>query len=193
MKPLKISSLVLILILLISCGGDPGYKLSKQEKEDYLRKGQNITARSFEILSGELKAAIQREGFEGAIPYCHLKAVLIIDSVADPYQVEVNRVSIRNRNPENAASKKEKAILENWEMLLAKGEVIKPEVKAFSEKEVYYYSPIFMKPLCLTCHGTPGKELTDSTFTIISRFYPEDLATGYKENDLRGMWAVRFR
>jgi hypothetical protein len=52
---------------------------------------------------------------------------------------------------------------------------------------VGYVEPIFVQPLCLTCHGT---ELAPELEAAIEQHYPSDEATGYVAGDLRGMfWA----
>jgi len=193
MKSLRIISFIMVIFILMSCGGRSSYKLSKKEKETYLFKGKNITAKGFEILSTELQKTLQNEGFESAIPYCHLKAVLLIDSIAEPYNVDVSRISLKNRNQENAPDALETEILEEYAVLLKEGKQIGPKVIAVNEKEALYCSPIFIKPTCLLCHGTVGKEVTQNALDLIIQYYPEDQATGYDENDIRGMWTVRFK
>jgi len=47
-------------------------------------------------------------------------------------------------------------------------------------------------PACMKCHGQAGKEIDAKTMEIISQKYPDDLATGYKEGDLRGLWKITF-
>jgi cytochrome c len=50
-----------------------------------------------------------------------------------------------------------------------------------------------MKPLCLNCHGEPGKQINEATFNAIKAKYPKDKAMGYKEGDFRGLWVVKVR
>jgi len=56
-----------------------------------------------------------------------------------------------------------------------------------------YYKPIKIgMPACLNCHGTEGKEIAMKTLVAIRQKYPDDLATGYKEGEFRGMWKITF-
>lgn len=193
MKTNKIIALFLVIVLGISCGERSDYKLSKDEHEQYLSKGKNITAKAFELLSSELKAAIQEEGIDHTIPYCHLKAIILIDSISGPFGVTVGRTSLQSRNPENIASELEKEILVQFEEKFKAGKNLEPVVMAIDRKEALYCSPIFMKPLCLSCHGAPEKYIARNTMDLIKLYYPNDQATGYNENDFRGMWTVKFK
>lgn len=56
-----------------------------------------------------------------------------------------------------------------------------------------YLRVIGTAPLCLTCHG-PAESLDPSLKTVLARAYPQDRATGFAENDVRGwFWAERVR
>jgi len=47
-----------------------------------------------------------------------------------------------------------------------------------------------MQKKCLVCHGTIGKEMAAKTNATIKSFYPNDLAIGFQEGDLRGIWSI---
>lgn len=192
-KANQLIALFLIIVLGISCGGKSGYELSKDEQSQYLSKGKNITAKAFELLSSQLKSAIQEGGIDHAIPYCHLKAIVLIDSISEPYSVKVNRTSLQARNHENNPNELEREILIQFEEEFKSGKNLEPMVLAISKNEALYCSPIFLKPLCLNCHGTPGVDIAQNTLDLINQYYPNDNATGYQENDFRGMWSVTFK
>lgn len=55
-----------------------------------------------------------------------------------------------------------------------------------------YLRVIGTAPLCLTCHG-PADSLDPGLKTVLARAYPQDRATGFAENDVRGwFWAERL-
>lgn len=90
------------------------------------------------------------------------------------------RVSVKNRNPLNAASAQQAEILQQWQS----GQ-IKP---AFYQAEGKFYTmhPIKVaQPLCLSCHGDAAT-LGKKAGAEIARLYPQDKATGYRLGDLRG-------
>ena len=62
-----------------------------------------------------------------------------------------------------------------------------PGVVLIDKNTVGYVEPIFMQPLCVTCHGA---ELAPDLQARLEELYPEDQATGYSAGDLRGVfWA----
>ena len=65
-------------------------------------------------------------------------------------------------------------------------------VRSKSAKEIHFFKPILLQPLCLNCHGTPGKQIQNSTLAKIQVLYPSDQAFDYKEGDLRGVWHIVF-
>jgi hypothetical protein len=46
--------------------------------------------------------------------------------------------------------------------------------------------------MCLQCHGKPGTDLSETTIAKLSQLYPNDKATGYGINELRGIWIVEM-
>ena len=45
---------------------------------------------------------------------------------------------------------------------------------------------------CLKCHGKPDIDIAQGTLKKINQLYPNDLAKGYKLDDLRGLWKIEF-
>jgi hypothetical protein len=56
-------------------------------------------------------------------------------------------------------------------------------------KSVRYLKPIITQAPCLSCHG-PAESISPEVKSIIDTNYPEDKATGYQINDLRGAVSV---
>jgi hypothetical protein len=62
-----------------------------------------------------------------------------------------------------------------------------PGVVLIDDKTVGYVEPIFVQPLCVTCHGG---ELESDLKAKLTELYPADQATGYAAGDFRGVfWA----
>lgn len=60
------------------------------------------------------------------------------------------------------------------------------------EENMIYYKPILTAmPACLQCHGNE-EQIEPETWKKIQALYPEDKATGYGLNELRGMWKIEF-
>jgi hypothetical protein len=113
----------------------------------------------------------------------------ITDSMATVYKALIKRVTDKPRNPKNKANAEELQYLENFKKQVAAGVEVKSiTVQMGNETEFYY--PIVTNSMCLKCHGTIGKELETLTLSKIKELYPTDKATGYKENEVRGIWSI---
>ena len=189
MKP-RIGIYLLVLIFIgFSCRYDPVNRMEKKLME----KGQGIAAESFKTLSGQLKAALEDGGIQGAVKYCNLAANPLVDSLSKAHHVKIRRVTFNARNPQNHPDETEKEVLVNYEYLDKQG--LKAEAVLFDmdDGSKIYFQPIYIeKALCLICHGNPGSTMTEENREFILSLYPEDEATGYQLNDFRGMWAISF-
>jgi hypothetical protein len=56
-------------------------------------------------------------------------------------------------------------------------------------KMVGYY-PITTNAMCMQCHGDVNTQIKPEVLKNIQGLYSNDLATGYGENELRGIWVV---
>lgn len=156
-----------------------------------VEKGKVVVREAFSLLSSNLLVAIAGGGPTNAIPFCSVKALPLTETISQAHSVELRRVSARQRNLKNAPSKQEQAILQEFQNALENGEKPSPKVVR-GQNEAFFYAPIQINtPLCLACHGDPGKDLAAETSEVLRGLYPDDQATGYKLGDLRGMWVVR--
>lgn len=162
-------------------------KETVSEQKDYLSEGKKITAIAFAALSGKLQNAMQRDGVSGAVSYCNLAALPLIDSLSKAHEVNIKRTSLKYRNPIDAPTDSETKVLNTFADQLQNKEALSPIVK-----EHNFYAPIMIAPPCLKCHGKIGETLAESDYKHILKTYPEDKAIGYSLGDLRGMWVVSF-
>ena len=109
--------------------------------------------------------------------------------------IQVRRVAMRLRNPVNAPDDFERPWLENAASSTAEnpidsyGELIPATETAAAEYR--HIAPIYLKPLCVTCHGSPAQIPTEVQAVLQER-YPEDVATGFAIGELRGAISVRI-
>ncbi|MFN0068401.1 MAG: TSUP family transporter [Limisphaerales bacterium] len=156
-------------------------------------EGGRIVSAAFNRLSGELMRAMAAGGVSNALAVCSEKAPLLTAEVGATNDVRLRRVALRNRNPANSPDPEERAVLEAFVATVTVGTSPVPRVAARADGTATYFAPIVLNnPLCLRCHGTPGKELAEADAALIRRFYPDDRATGFALGDLRGMWRVDF-
>lgn len=158
-----------------------------------MERGKAIVTEAFSVLSSNLMAAMQRGGIVEALPYCSVKAIPLTEGISATKGVELRRLSHKPRNPLNRAEGKELEVLRAFEQSLTEGTALQPVVVADEEGRMVFRAPIVLNnPLCLNCHGEPGKDIKSEAQTLLEELYPEDQATGFKLGELRGMWRVRF-
>lgn len=159
------------------------------EDVNYEEAGQNIANAAKAELGKNLVAAINEYGAPGAVTFCNTRAIPLTDSIAGVYHAYVKRVSDKPRNPDNVANDAELAYITHAKEQLASGEQPKPQLTEAGGKMIGYYA-ILTNSMCLQCHGQKDKDILPATYTNIKKAYPDDKATGYGDNELRGIWVV---
>jgi hypothetical protein len=156
-----------------------------------LEKGDYLTNITQDTLKKELFAAIGSKGVANAVEYCKLNADLITSIYEQENVNTVTRTALKFRNPQNAPDSLERIVLNEYGRLQNNGGPINPSI-IINQSGIHYFKPILINNACLVCHGSPGKEINNEVYKQIKNKYPDDLATGFKEGDLRGMWHVVF-
>lgn len=154
-------------------------------------KGRKLAMSTKAILGKNLLQAIQKEGTSGAITFCNTRAIFLTDSMSNELGARIKRVSDLNRNPQNTANEQELNYIRNAKVQIAAGN----EAEALIiESPDYYtgYYPIMTNNMCLQCHGIPDQDVKPEVLNTLKSLYPEDLATGFKEGDLRGIWVIEM-
>ena len=143
-------------------------------------------------LKGELMAAMQSGGPTAAIEVCNTRAPAIAESVSLEQGVEIGRVSLKNRNPDNSANEWQAAVLMDFQNRVDSGEDAaglswQETAETGGGAEYRFMKAIPTGAVCLACHG---KVLAPEVAAQIESLYPEDKATGFSEGDLRGAFVV---
>lgn len=157
-----------------------------------IEKGKQFAMQTKGVLGKNLLNAIKTKGVENALEFCSVKAIELTDSVAQSLDAKIKRVSDKNRNPENAANDEELKYILQVKDLLAKNKKPNPQIKEVNDRWIAYY-PILIDKMCLQCHGQKNTEILPKTLSKINELYPNDKATGYAENELRGIWVVDMK
>ena len=142
-------------------------------------------------LGKNLVMALNEKGSDGAVEFCNIRAIPIIDSISLELDAKVKRVSDKPRNSDSQANEAELAYINNWKVAKENGEKYPPLLTEIGEKMVGYY-PIVTNQMCLQCHGTPEKEVNTKTLNTIKKIYPADKALGYSEEEIRGIFVVEM-
>lgn len=177
----------------MAMGCNSNNSLSKEDQVALKKMGADITQRTAQSLQKALKGAIDSVGIIGAIDYCNLHALEITHQASEQEKHKIKRTALKLRNPNNKAGVRDKMVLKLFDKASGRGEAIGATLDLHENGEVFYYEPIMMQPLCLNCHGAPGKQINEATFNAIKAKYPKDKAMGYKEGDFRGLWVVKVR
>jgi hypothetical protein len=138
---------------------------------------------------------VEKGGHEGAIAACNDKAPKMAAAVSQETGWAIRRVSLKNRNPKAVPDAWEKAALEDFDRRAAAGEsgatLEKAEIVADGDKRVLrYMKALPTQGVCLKCHGAE-EQLAPEVKARLKELYPADLATGYKEGQIRGALTVK--
>lgn len=183
-------SIILVAILMVSCKRSE--VLTEEKKQEYITKGKDIAQSSFKALSGKLTEQMKAGGPKQAIPFCNVEAMPLTDSLSKEYNVSIKRTSDKFRNPKNEPTQRELEVITNYKDQKSKGAFLEPIVEESADKIVHFYAPILASNKCLACHGKLEETLKVQTDSIIKSLYPNDLATGYGDEELRGIWSITF-
>jgi hypothetical protein len=181
-------SIIFLPLALASCEREK--PVSRMPREQAVKLAREAAQDAFAQLSGELAKAIESGGPVAAIPVCSGKAGSVVAEVAAKRQLAMVRLSDRPRNPAQAAQGSDLAAIETFRSAIQRGETPAPLDEAMADGSTVLRLPITVsQPLCLQCHGSES-DVTAETRKAILAVYPDDKATGYSLNDLRGIWRI---
>lgn len=163
------------------------YKSTNSFKENGLR----IALETKAVLSKNLMGKIQKQGTIAAIEFCNIKALPLTDSMALVNNVFIKRVSDKPRNSKNKATLEEEKYIDIFKENIKKDKDSEPILVEKNNIASVYY-PIVTNSMCLQCHGNLKGEVSDDTFAVIQKKYPNDKAIGYDINEVRGIWNITF-
>lgn len=155
-------------------------------------EGAKITKQAFTTLSSNLQQALGDGGVANALEFCNIQAMPLTDSLSKNYDVEIRRASHQPRNPANRADSLEAVSIKKYITALEANGELKPYTYRTHNSFIYHAPIRITGQLCLNCHGTPGKDISEKDMRVIRELYPEDEATGFSQGDLRGIWAIEF-
>lgn len=188
----SIAASLFVFMFLVSC--NPKLQPDNAAKNEvdtmsFTQQGDSISTIMQRVLLSNLIQATKAGGPSYAVAFCNERAMSLTDSLSEKYHCRIQRISEKYRNPTNKPNKYDE------DVLLRLGSSTSGEPLLVSENgRVVYYKPIrIANPACLNCHGNEGKEIAVKTLEAIRKKYPDDMATGYKEGDLRGMWKITFQ
>lgn len=182
-----------IVFVIASCSRQENKTASSEEDvvkvELTIEKAKEYAMATQKILGKNLMHALGTKGADGAIEFCSEKAIVLTDSSANDLKVSIQRVSDKPRNQENHANKAELQIIQAYKNQIAEGLKLEPQKFTDTDGAASYSVPILTNAMCLNCHG--NEEIAENTAEKLKKLYPEDKATGYSDNELRGLWVIK--
>jgi nitrate reductase cytochrome c-type subunit len=191
--------IVAVIFIFYSCAQNDkknsNNNVSSEESEinmqEYLLKGKSIAIATKELLGKQLINAINAKGTDKALEFCNIKAIPLTDSMSVHLGAKIKRVSDKYRNPDNAANEMELEYIKQAQSEITQHGNAKPRIFEDHGKVIGYY-PIVTNALCLQCHGNLETDINEATRTAINIKYPQDKATAYSINELRGIWVIEM-
>lgn len=192
MKKFVLFSAVLFLSFLIySCSSK-----HKPELTENIKTGLGADAKQFsESLKSILLKEIQTNGLPAAVSVCSDTAQILTNNFGITKGIYIKRVSFNNRNPNDYPDEFESKALKHFEELKSIGQLndsteFVDVIESDGIKSVRYLKPILIQAPCLNCHGQ-RENIMPEVKAIIDSKYPNDKATGYSINDLRGAISIK--
>jgi hypothetical protein len=182
----------LIVLLVASCGQNPRQSdMDTETYSRYLAAGNEVSGLAQTTLLSNVSKAMEQGGSLYAVEFCNLEASGITDSLNNRCNCEIVRISAKNRNPENGLKTDTDEKLWAYFMASHRDGAVHDTLVQEGQQVVYYKPILTAMPACLQCHG-PVPEINLETYSKIRELYPDDQATGYGMNELRGLWKISF-
>lgn len=145
-------------------------------------------------LKQQLSSAMQAGGAIAAVELCKLKAPEIADNINKGSLLKIKRTSLELRNLNNAPEDWEQKILVLFTQQYANGKpagelVYSEQIDDQNITTLRMMRAIPIQTVCLTCHGDP-QTLAPELTKALQENYPNDNATGYSIDELRGAFSL---
>lgn len=104
-----------------------------------------------------------------------------------PANIKIKRTALKYRNILNKPDNLDKKVMNN----IIASKTMTP-VMVETKKSYRVYKPLSCMQPCLACHGDI-KNMNPKTVAKIKKYYPKDLANGFKLNDFRGVVVAEIK
>ncbi|MCB1096563.1 MAG: DUF3365 domain-containing protein [Verrucomicrobiae bacterium] len=169
-------------------------KLDESERfQEVKRRGREAAnALKGNLFNAQMKSSIESGGAASALQICQTAAMPITDGTAQQFDgVTLHRTSLKVRNPANKPDPSDLEVLTAFQVRHEAGMEAPQEIIKETETEIRYYEPLFVKKICLNCHGSHDS-MAPEVVDKLRLLYPDDQAYGYEEGDFRGVIRVDF-
>lgn len=151
------------------------------------------------VLGKTLKSQLMKQlkadptALQGAY-FCSKNATLITNEVNAkfPSNIKVRRTALKYRNPANKPDETDIKVMKEIQSQIKAGDFKKKPIVVKVANGNRVYVPLIAKKACLKCHGVKS-QINPKVKETIAKAYPKDLATGFKEGDLRGVVVAEIK
>ena len=190
-KIISLSVFLLAFLICTGCADKPKPQLTEE-----IKSGLRQDAKGFmESLKSVLVKEMQTNGIVAAVSVCSDTAQVLTNNYGVNKGIYIKRVSFKNRNPNNQPDEFESKALQYFEELKSSGKLTETTEYFEMIEENGVFNVRFMKPIilqapCLGCHGAV-ENIGPDVKAVLNNKYPDDKATGYQIDDLRGAVSIQ--
>jgi len=186
---MRLTAITSILLLLVAL---PAYA-ELTEQQQFEKEAQAAIKEFAGSLKKALLSAMQDGGPVEAVAVCNLVAPTLATEMSKKYDMDISRTSLRIRNPDNEADQWETGVLQKFESRLSAGEAIQKisfteKVETEMNQQWRMMKAIPTDKVCLACHGS---KIATPIQAKLDKYYPNDMATGFKLGEIRGAFSVK--
>ena len=166
--------------------------LSTMHADDITVKKEGISYIKMlgKALKTELKAHMKADpSGVAAMGFCTQQAEEITKKVNQelPKDVRVYRTSLKTRNEHNAPDATDTQVMRAYQKKADEKKLDPKDIQMMKVDGITrVYKPLLIKPVCMKCHGD-SKNISTDIKAVLTKVYPKDMATGFKEGDFRGV------
>lgn len=163
---------------------------------ELLAKARNTSKSLLGTLKEQLTKAMEKGDTKKAVIVCSSIAQNIAQTTSEKNKLSIKRVSLKYRNINDQPDTYEEKTLKLFDELNKNGKIT-PTYDVFEtivekdKKTFRYMKPIVTAKTCLQCHGNP-EQIKPEVKEILKEKYPNDIALGYKEGDIRGAVSIKI-
>ncbi len=186
---MKKTILVTAALIFTACNDAPKDSVSYINNPEIAAKGAQTAKAFIESIKPVLESEMHKDpSGVGAMNMCSNDAMrLTSDYNAQlPAGTSVRRTALKYRNEANKPDATDAAVMEKF---TATKDFDKPLVVDMNSSYRVYKALPMMKP-CMSCHGDA---VSAEVKSVIAQKYPNDLAVGFKEGDLRGVIVTEIK
>ena len=191
-KQIRLGSLLGCVLLVGGCSSNETKQSATESATASIVAGQSPSEASkakmlaakealFTRLSERLNQAMTSQGPAAAISVCKQEAPQIAQAIGDERGLKIGRTGVRLRNANNVAPM--------WAEELVRNRVDTPTFVTLDNGHSAALLPIKLQGQCLMCHGH-AEQIAPIIREQLTKLYPNDQATGFKEGELRGWFWI---